>query len=660
MFKKILFILILPFFLYAQWTDPRPKSIQLWHLNTSFFDSLGNVVRDSVASLSADGVTILNSGTLKQRVFADTSSFTAPDSIGSIVNLKQLSSTNANGGGQFIFRPSGYSADGGSVFPVTGGYLVRLTLYRNGVLNAKDYGLSTSNNAATNDAALSNLFNSALNVYTDSVKIYIPDGHYRVSSTVLIGQASEGNVIIEGGSRTTFKMTTNDTLFRIKNFTTELTMRNLRLIGNGKASSSVLVGVGTAANGRLQFDHVIFDSSGIGLDIYDCTGLLTLESTWRQCGVGYKSGYNSDGHQNIQPNFIRNDTCVVIYGSSNDGVTFQGGSFGINGVCFVNRGGGGGFNIRDNYFEDNTHIALIGTDDGNAASQQRVHTIIGNYGQGDGAANSASGWTFYDNDVVTFIGNQWTGACDTNFINFYGTGARLITGNNLMSGTNQNYRLGNDNLIYAGDLSLNYNSKKAFRYSANSLSASDAGIENEFYSAPGDRWLERWRITGSTNRTTAWSAGVRTLTNAIVMGLGEGAGFINFSSGQTGLPATASSSYRGFAYYRENSSTIDELVVSSRIPGGTYQWVDLYTGTYLGEGDAMGSASFTTSDLHDTVVVSGLSSGSDYVTITPLTDSPVADTYSYTLGTDTLFVHRTSATPSGLTYTWQRRKAVLK
>lgn len=106
MFKKILFILILPFFLYAQWTDPRPKSIQLWHLNTSFFDSLGNVVRDSVAALASDGVTVLNDGGLKQKVFATLAALqlAAADSVGMIAIVKNI--------GQFEYADSSKAEDG--------------------------------------------------------------------------------------------------------------------------------------------------------------------------------------------------------------------------------------------------------------------------------------------------------------------------------------------------------------------------------------------------------------------------------------------------------------------------------------------------------------------------------------------------------------------
>ena len=142
MFKKILFILILPFFLYAQWTDPRPKSIQLWHLNTSFFDSLGNVVRDSVAALSADNVTITNSGgTFRQKVLFDSSYFAslAADSSGALVMLKSLG-VGGYGGGPFNWLASGYIEDNINVFAGSSGYFVRdFAVGGSKVYRAKDF-----------------------------------------------------------------------------------------------------------------------------------------------------------------------------------------------------------------------------------------------------------------------------------------------------------------------------------------------------------------------------------------------------------------------------------------------------------------------------------------------------------------------------------------
>lgn len=66
----------------------------------AFRDTVGTVVSDSLTALSADGVTVLNDGTFKQKVFNNITLLKAAsaDSVGTRVFLKQISSGGVGGG----------------------------------------------------------------------------------------------------------------------------------------------------------------------------------------------------------------------------------------------------------------------------------------------------------------------------------------------------------------------------------------------------------------------------------------------------------------------------------------------------------------------------------------------------------------------------------
>lgn len=148
--KRIFLILILPIFTYAQWTDPRPRSVQLWHMAEGVIDSLtvsafyadtleakettlsediGGLIRlngftsssnygaglflITNTSYTPDGANVidLNSGSnqlvrLTDPIVSDTSVIKTLPPIYETVNLKQLSSSNTNGGGMFVYSDS--------------------------------------------------------------------------------------------------------------------------------------------------------------------------------------------------------------------------------------------------------------------------------------------------------------------------------------------------------------------------------------------------------------------------------------------------------------------------------------------------------------------------------------------------------------------------
>ena len=76
------------------------------------------------------------------------------------------------------------------------------------------------------------------------------------------------------------------------------------------------------------------------------------------------------------------------------------------------------------------------------------------------------------------------------------------------------------------------------------------------------------------------------------------------------------------------------------------------SGLFTGSSVTRGTASFTTTDHQDTVVVKGATTGSIFVVAVADTAIVAGDELGYIAGTDTLFVGRVDGTTSGLTYSW--------
>lgn len=155
--------------------------------NNQFVDIM-TVISDS--TVSADGVTIANSGgTFIQKVFADTTALKAAvGAQGNVVVLKQISGSNTNGGGLFVWKTTG-TADGGSTFAGSGGYWVRLEKILDDTRHRPQWW------GTVNTSTLDNIFNNVLS----SGDVLIPD--YDDLSTVWAYMDSAGypaGVEVEG------------------------------------------------------------------------------------------------------------------------------------------------------------------------------------------------------------------------------------------------------------------------------------------------------------------------------------------------------------------------------------------------------------------------------------------------------------------------------
>ena len=235
-------------------------------------DSLRNMVGDSVAALSADGVTITNSGgTFRQVVFADTAALKAvAGSAGNRVVLKQLASGDADGGGQFIWKTSGYAAKPGAVYPASGGawvrkeYAVDTTYFELDWIGARtDTEVETAIKRMADGSTI--VFGEGF--YTGDINLNgatAPDsltfrgqGIFRTISTGGMQALDFQGLTIQdmsflrtaSGDVMQFGASTNDSTFVI-----DLTLRNLMLGGSGKSTTDHLILA--QRGGKCSFENI--------------------------------------------------------------------------------------------------------------------------------------------------------------------------------------------------------------------------------------------------------------------------------------------------------------------------------------------------------------------------------------------------------------------
>lgn len=657
MFKKILFILILPFFLYAQWTDPRPKSIQLWHLNTSFFDSLGNVVRDSVATLSSDGVTITNDGALKQKVFTTVAALEAVSAsdVGMTVILTDPYYT------EMVYSDSTLPEEGGIArnAGTQGKQWISKRFLQTNEINTREFGLLSSNTASQNNTALQNVFDFINALSNDSVTVFIPDGRYEFSTKFIINNSVVDNgeraIILKGGSNTRLVQTADDTLFATKNFFTDLKLENLCFVGNGKENGSVAISI-PQLSGGFAMQRVSIDSFALGLWVDDLTRCVIEDTRFRKNRVGAKLNFNIDGYD-INGSSEKNDTSFVITGASNDNVKFRSWLAVQDSVWMVFKGGGG-FEVHGGYFEDVRHLGYIGTDDAYELNGLRSITFQNWVSQG----THESGFVFYDNDAILISGCRVTGTSATPFFDIRSFLARVTTESNYFSGSNMLFQYKNTPALQYSHLeALTFGERNVQRYNAQGLSVSSPMESIEAHSVTDTVYLMKKGNVGGSSRS--FSNYLYLMLNPTYLSFGtEGMSYWDFSGSNVQPPPSGTDivDYRGHLLYQTTSRDVPWMNIQFQT--GDYKWIDILTGKPKGEGFMAGQDAFAFTAIHDTVLITGVHPDSDYVHITPITSNPsdTSSVLSYTLSSDTLFVHRQTGAISGLNYVWRRMKNRIK
>lgn len=184
--RFLILVLVLSFFANAQRRSERSGYEQdiLWHnLHRSTQDSIAKAIGDSIDNILPDSLAIYLPRVTQ---YKDTTSLKTAtfDSAGTVVNLKQLSSTNALGGGAFQLRPAAeYTVDRGIVFPSGSASFewVRQAYIDNPTqINAEWYGAVHDNVTDDHQSLLSALQTAdALNA-----NMYLPAGIYFCSDTL--------------------------------------------------------------------------------------------------------------------------------------------------------------------------------------------------------------------------------------------------------------------------------------------------------------------------------------------------------------------------------------------------------------------------------------------------------------------------------------------
>lgn len=395
--KKIwmlLFLLCLPLLAQNPYQQGRSGYAQniLWRdLHPSTQDSIRAAISDSVLALNIN------------KVYDDTTGMKAApgDSAGVRVYMKQLASSNAYGGGTFVWKTSGYTPDGGDVFAATGGYWVRDTkLQKPNELNVQSFGVATTNTPAANTTAMNKVI-AAIEGDTASAKIVFPDGHYKFSGSIVLNPAKvnyattqQGQLILQGGGNTILEYTGADSFlvveFQGKKF---LQIKDLMFLGPDSGGTSIGIDYTQHSGGIIKLDNVFVKNFGIGYRAHDLTGCNIFGGQFQQNGIGIACGYKSDAWNIFGTIITRNTIGVEIgyvnpnnpdlivgvpapsYAQASNGQLWSGGEINYNHIA-VKVGGEftAGVTFQSMYFEWNDTMAVIGHT-GSEAEPSKIASI---------------------------------------------------------------------------------------------------------------------------------------------------------------------------------------------------------------------------------------------------------------------------------------------
>lgn len=154
----------------------------------AFRDTVRTAVGDSVAALSIDGFSLFvnASNEIAQKTYADTTSLklATADSLGSFVNLRQLSSSNTNSGGMFVYSDSAYPEG-----------LIAYGSVTAGKQWVDQYYLTTGKIRLTSGGAIADdatgdrtAIQKVLTLASRHDEVIIPSGKYLVDSTLVLSK----------------------------------------------------------------------------------------------------------------------------------------------------------------------------------------------------------------------------------------------------------------------------------------------------------------------------------------------------------------------------------------------------------------------------------------------------------------------------------------
>jgi hypothetical protein len=290
-----------------------------------------------------------------------------PDSA-VVINLKQLSSTNTNGGGLFVYKTSG-TADHVLTFAASGGGVWERVEAAYNWIDPKWAGAlgdGSTNDYANDYAALQKAINVAKDTANNKI-IRFGKGTFRYTTeldltlnTPLPSTTSRRNIIIEGaGIGKTILKPEGIVGLRFDQPSTNRhylpTVRDLSIMGTAQTDTGIVIYAVNQGN----FTNIQIDSFRIGYYIYNSEGL-----TFVNCKALYNiyGGYmlsNSNGNTFIDWSAGFNDT-TGFYAKSCQGLNFKGVDQGNQPIGFE-------FGVA----------ALATIEGGNSESCDSAHVIVG-------------------------------------------------------------------------------------------------------------------------------------------------------------------------------------------------------------------------------------------------------------------------------------------
>lgn len=320
----------------------------IWNdLHKSLQDSIRNIIADSANaniinfledSLSASNGIVYSGRDFRQKIVKDTTTLKAykPDSSATTIYLKQLSSANTYGGGQFVYKSSGSALKGVRFAATGGGIWERIELASSSNVVPEWFG-AIPDDANDDYAAVRSAYDVALTLDGD---VIFKAGVYRMSATLVI--SPEGSNYQTGVRRPYLKG--------------EGKLRSVLYFYNN--TDGIWFNGGLSQGGWLTYPGIMDleirgnDAAGTSGVIFDSTGTEVLERNWIrnwhyglrliQCNNLY-AGSNriqdnvygvyattSPNEMTFISNYITNNSNKGFYQNSGNGTFITGGQIAHN------------------------------------------------------------------------------------------------------------------------------------------------------------------------------------------------------------------------------------------------------------------------------------------------------------------------------------------
>lgn len=581
---------------------------------------------------------------------ADTTALKAKSgSVTKLVHLSEISLSAGVGGGDFVYKASGYTANKVTVFDASGGgYWVRKEWDANRGYVDVSWAGAKDNDSQDNATQIQN----ALSV-SNIKHLHFPQnsstGIYRTSSGFTF---SQNQFIVSGENGTILELTAmTDTLMYVTSNNT-FTLRDIQLSGPGKATNTTALYTYTpSGGGRHYINNVWINDFGEGYKNHEITQVVVTNLQVWDCGSGLLVGRQGDVHTYNNFRAADCDTGVVIGWDRN--------TLGNSPLIFINA-----FFIRDSLnfmVHDRNHATrVIGYYCENSKQEGLIEAVSGNniFSINTGHTQEAdSGWVV---NGGSFTLENMRGTTNANYYVtltaapvYFKTAGNIITSGNVVRYNSQSFSTNIDLLFeeeQARVINLNsstYSTVYPYRYNG--------------YNGNG-KLFSRWSRTASTG-SSIWDFFIKDYGSSSNYGwVGLSKGYLQTPNNTTANPHASSAALRGSLFGKDGTEATpddpDSLLLSmyNGSYGTSYDWYDLVRGSFRSYGATAGKNAFSATALHDTVRIVGLEDNSPqrwHVVVTPYTDSPDSSTIlSITVKTDSLFVHRPYTSSGALNYTW--------